>query len=67
MKLKFARCLICLSWYSPNAHHEHCPYCGAYPLKGNRHCAFSLAGDKLRELISGVYIPIALRSMRHAR
>jgi len=61
MRLKFRRCLICLGWYSPNAHCAHCPNCGAYPI-GHKHFAISADGSVARELRSVVHQPLALRA-----
>lgn len=61
MKLRLKRCRICLWWYSPVAH-SHCPSCGAFDFSG-KHYAVSLAGEKVRELVSAVHIPLALRHL----
>jgi len=29
MKIIYKRCRICLTWFRPQAHHNHCDYCGA--------------------------------------
>jgi len=60
MKLIRIRCLVCLAWHSPIAHKNHCPFCGAYRV-GRKHYAMSAACDTLRELVSGVHMPLALR------
>jgi len=60
MRIKRLRCVVCLGWYSPDAHSGHCPFCGAYRI-GAKHYALDLAGERMRELVSGVHVPLVLR------
>jgi hypothetical protein len=60
MKVIRKRCEICLAWYSPTAHMNHCPFCGAFK-SGHKHYAMSADGNKVRELFSAVHVPLALR------
>jgi len=62
-------CLICLAWYKPDAHAEHCPNCGAMPVKfpdgKHTHVRYSESLNKLIEVVRPAdYIPLALRAAR---
>ncbi len=35
MNLISRKCGICANWYRPQAHANHCPVCGSYPLTLN--------------------------------
>jgi hypothetical protein len=61
MRVIRKRCLICLGWFSPFAHAEHCPFCGAYQV-GSKHYSLNFAASKLIELVSVCHVPLALRN-----
>jgi len=62
MKLLSIRCRICLAWRRINVKRNHCPYCGAMPV-AHTHYAMTADGTRVRELVSAVHVPLAVRNI----